>query len=139
MNTSSKFPSLAPKSFQMTEVNGHKTENYSSNLNYRLKTQNQIELRKLRMYHDKMDKMRNRLIKDSNRNIKFIERKKLHPLREKKRCLVTKQNIRQEEMKREAQSRTKISQVEIFKYNPPEPYGRWVRLPEYHKEKKLKC
>ena len=137
MNTSSRFPQLAPQSLQVKGANGRQTESYSSNLNNQLKTQNQIEVRKLRMYCDKMDKITNSLIKDSDRNIKFIERKKLHPLREKKRCLVTKQKLRQEEMKRnDPQPRTKIPEMEVFKHNSPEPYGRWVRLPEYHKEKK---
>ena len=107
----------------------HQTENHLSNLKNRLEAQNQIELRKLRMYHDKMDKIKYSLVRDSDRKIKFFERKKLNPL-------ATKQKLRrQEEMKRdEVQPRKKILQIETLKYNSHEPYGRWVRLPKYRKE-----
>ena len=114
----------------------HQTQNQLSNFINRLEAKNQIELRKLRMYHDKMDKIKHSLVRDSDRRIKFFERKKLNPLREKKKCLETKQKLRrQEEMKRdEVQPRKKILEMETLKYNPHEPYGRWVRLPKYHKE-----
>ena len=74
----------------MEGANEHQTEYYLSNLNKRLEAQNQIELRKLRMYHDKMDKIKHSLVRDSDRKIKVFQRKKLNPLREKNRCLATK-------------------------------------------------
>ena len=97
----------------------------------RAQTQNTVELRKLNMYLDKIDKMKNSLEKNSDREKRFVDRTRLRPVRDKNRILEMKEKLeRQEERTRlDLEQKLGICGTEVNKHNSQEPYGRWVRLP----------
>ena len=107
---------------------------FNSRNQLRLYKQNEIEKTKLQIFQRKMDQMKRTLVKESDREIKFTQRKRLDPLKVKMRSLAVKEKLKRQEKKPKEEVLQRVK-AKLSDHSSLEPYGRWVRLPKYHKGK----